>query len=126
MLYLAITVPSTIEPGSQSLKVVGAMQRVSIIFVFAYLTPHIHAVEQTDVRETETQQSRKYRGNSTAAGIQNIGSPGTKSNNETQAEGLKKISEEEMRRQISEAIVESSRLLVALKTEVDRNIATRP
>ena len=98
------------------------MQRVSIIFVFAYLTPHIHAVEQTDVRETETQQSRKYRGNSTAAEIQNFGTLGTKTNNETQTEALKKISEEEMRRQISEAIVESSRLLVALKTEVDRNI----
>ena len=98
------------------------MQRVSIIFVFAFLSPHIHAAEQTDVRETETQHSRKYRGNSTEAEIQNTGTLGTKTNNETQTEALKKISEEEMRRQISEAIVESSRLLVALKTEVDRNI----
>ena len=99
------------------------MQRVSIIFVFAFLSPHIHAAEQTDDRETETQQSRKYRRNFTEPEIQNTGIlGGTKSNNETQIEELKKISEEEMRRQISEAIVESSRLLVALKTEVDRNI----
>ena len=98
------------------------MQRVSIVFVFAFLSPHIHAAEQTDVRKTETQKSRKYRGNSTEAEIQNIGTLGTKTNNETQTEALEKISEEEMRRQISEAIVESSRLLVALKTEVDRNI----
>merc|ERR1712062_890194 len=98
------------------------MQRVNIILVFTCFCAHIHAAEQTDVRETETQQSRKYRGNSTEAQIQNIGTLGAKSNNETQAEALNKISEEEMRRQISEAIVESSRLLVALKTEVDRNI----
>ena len=98
------------------------MQRVSIIFVFACLSPHIHAAEQTDGRETEAQQSRKYRGNSTEAEIQNIGTLGAKTINETQTEALRKISEEEMRRQISEAIVESSRLLVALKTEVDRNI----
>merc|ERR1739845_314642 len=76
--------------------------------------------------KTETKKSRKYRGNSTEAEIQNIGTLDTKTkngaNNETQTEALEKISEEEMRRQISEAIVESSRLLVALKTEVDRNI----
>merc|ERR1712062_238858 len=98
------------------------MQRVNIILVFTCFCAHIHAAEQTDVRETETQQTKKYLGNSTEAEIQNIGTLGAKSNNETQAEALKKISEEEMRRQISEAIVESSRLLVALKTEVDRNI----
>ena len=92
MLYLAITVPSTIEPGSQSLEVVGAMQRVSIIFVFAFLSPHIHAAEQTDDRETETQQSRKYRGNSTEAEIQNTGTLGTKTKNETQIEELKNCS----------------------------------
>merc|ERR1712062_152107 len=98
------------------------MQRVNIILVFTCFCAHIHAAEQTDVRETETQQTKKYLGNSTEAEIQNTGTLGAKSNNETQAEALKKISEEEMRRQISEAIVESSRLLVALKTEVDRNI----